>query len=644
MTHHPRSSWTSVPLRVAVCGVAVAFAMGAGAWAQPYSEAPMLAEQVAAGTLPPVDERLPDDPLVEVPLESVGTYGGTWRQALRGGSDNLIERTVGYTRLARWNREWTDVIPDVAESFTVNDDATEFRFQLREGHRWSDGEPFTSADILFWYNDVLMNEALTPEVPSWLQSGGEPVVVEASGDHQVTFRFAEPNALFLSNMATVRGAAILAASPRHYLEQFHADYNDQADAMAQEAGAADWVQHFTTRVEYPHSRWRDADRPSLDAWVLTEPYDGTGQVVAERNPYYHKVDPEGQQLPYIDYVTFDVMESRQAIVLMAINGELDFQNRHIETADARPLIVQNQEQGNYDLWIAQPAWSNAMMINLNQTHKDPVLREIFSNRDFRVGLSHAINRDELNQIIYAGVAPPYQAAPRPGTELYDEEMATQYTAYDPALANEYLDHVVPERDQDGFRLRPDGERLSFAVNVLNSRQFQIDALELVRGYWADVGIEMFVRPLERSLSISLRQANDHDANVWIGGGGYDRLGLLDPKWYFPFEWQSSYAGAWGIWAQNPNDPNAEEPDETVLRALDLYRQVQATPDLEGQLDLMRQILAITEEQFYVIGTNMEPDRVGIVNADLRNVPDAMPNTYFYMTPGPAAAEQFYYVN
>lgn len=645
MTHQPRL--ISDLCKLASISGALALSLSLAAtpiMAQSYSEAPMLADQVAAGDLPPLDERLPATPLVVEPLESVGSYGGNWRQAMRGGSDNLLERTIGYTRLARWNSAWTEVVPDVAESVSVNEDATAFTFMLREGHHWSDGEPFTSADIMFWYEDVLMNTDITPSVPSWLRSGDDPVVVSAPDETTVVFTFPEPNALFLFNMATVRGSDVLAGSPRHWLEQFHADYNAEADAMAREAGAADWVQHFASKIQGPHARWRDEGRPVLDPWMLTEPYDGSGQVVAVRNPYYHKVDTDGQQLPYIDEVTYGVFEDRQAVILAAINGEIDFQNRHIETTDARPLIVQNRDQGNYDLWIAQPAWSNAMMIMLNQTHKDPVLREIFNNRDFRVGLSHAINRQELNQIIHAGTSRPWQAAPRPDTALFNEELATQYTEFDLDLANQYLDRVLPERDSDGFRLRPDGERLSFNINALTSRQFQIDSLELIKNYWAQVGVEMNVAPVERSLSETLRQNNDHDANVWIGGGGYDMLGLLDPKWYFPFEWQSSYASAWGIWVQNPNDPNAEEPDAAALRQLELYRQLQATPDLDGQLDLMREILAITQEEFRVIGTVMEPDRVGIVNRDLRNVPRSMPNTFFYMTPGPAVAEQFYYAN
>ena len=640
-----RFKGTSGPgkLRVAACASVLSL-VAAFAAASEYTEAPMLAEMVASGQLPEVDDRLPSDPMVEVPLNSIGTYGGSWRQVLVGGTDTLVQRSLGSAGLVRWNREWSEATPEVAKSVSVNDDASVFTFKLYEGHKWSDGAPFTSADILFWYTDILMNKEITPEVPVWLRAGNEPLVVTAPDPTTVVFTFGGPNALFLANMATIRGSDILAGSPQHWLKQFHKDHSDTAEDLAREAGAAGWVDNISNKIGF-RSRWRDADRPVLDAWKLTVPYLQTTQVVAERNPFYHKVDPEGQQLPYIDKVTYSIVEDNQAAVLKAINGEVDFQNVGLDSADQRPVLVQGREKGGYEMFLAQPAWSNSMLIMMNQTHKDPVLREVFSNKDFRIGLSHAIDREELNQIIYAGTSEPWQAAPRAGTDLYDEELAKQYTEFDLDLANEYLDKAgLTERGPDGMRVRPDGERLTFAMDVLSHWKTQTDALELIKGYWNKVGIDMQVRPIERSLSITKRKKNDFDANVWIGGGGYDMLGLLDPKWYFPYEYQSSFASAWGIWAQDPSDPAAEKPDEMALKQLDLYNQVLTAPTWEEQMSLMRQILDITKGEFYVIGTNLAPDRYGIVKTNLVNVPEAMPNTFFYLTPGPARAEQFYYEN
>jgi peptide/nickel transport system substrate-binding protein len=412
--------------------------------------------------------------------------------------------------------------------------------------------------------------------------------------------------------------------------------------MVADQKAADWKQLFTNKVAFPN-RWRDAGRPVLDPWKLTVPYAGTQRVVAERNPYYFKVDTAGNQLPYIDRVTYDILEDNQALILKAINGEIDMQNRHLDTTDARPLLVQNQQRSRYRLFKAQPAWSNAMLINLNQTTKNPVLRPLFANKDFRIALSHAINRDELNNLIYAQQSTAWQAAPREGTALYDERMAKQFTEYSPAKANALLDGIgLTRKDGDGFRLLADGSRLNFAVDVLTTNQIQIDALEVVKKYWREVGIDMQVRAVERSLAFQRLQANNHDANVWIGGGGYDQLALLDPKWYFPHEFESSYATAWGIHFQNPNAPNAEPPSAAGKKQQDLFVSLQQKPTTAEQLAVMKDILAITRDEFYIIGTNLEPDRFGIVKQNMRNVPASMPNTFFYMTPGPTQPEQYYY--
>ena len=634
----------SMRMRAVVGIVAAAIAsIGLTCSAYAFQEAPELAALVKAGKLPPVDQRLPKNPLVLTPVELVGKYGGTWRTATFGGGDSEIERSIGYTRLARWSSDWTKVVPDIAESIDVNADATEYTFTLREGTRWSDGAPFTADDLVFWNEDVLRNKEITPSAPAWLTAGGQPVKVEKINDYKVVFKFAAPNGLFLMNMATNRGADILAAAPAHYLKQFHKKYNpDGIDALVKAAGAADWVSLFNDKVTFP-GRWRDLGRPTLDPWVMTAPYSGTTQVVAVRNPYYPKVDTAGNQLPYIDKMTIDVMQDRQAIVLKAINGEIDMQNRFIETTDVRPVIVQNKDKAGYNLFIARPAWSNAMLITLNETDKDPALRKVFSDKNFRIGLSYAINREELNQVIYAGQAKPYQAAPREGTALYDEKMATQYTEFDPAKANEYLDKAgITKRDADGYRLSADGKRISFTLDVETGSPIQIDALDLVKRYWKAVGIDMQPNPAENSIIFARLQANQGHGLAWVGGGGYDFLGLLDPKWYFPHEYQSSFATAWGLYYQNPKDPNAEEPSPEAKKQMDLYRQVQQAPTLEKQLDLMKQLLAITRDQFYVIGTNLEPDRVGIVKKNMHNVPKVVPNTSFYMNPGPLAPETFYY--
>ncbi len=623
----------------------VAVLLSGTALAADYHEAPVLAARVAAGTLPPVAQRLPEMPLVVQPVEHVGHYGGTWRMAVQGGSDSLVERTLGYTRLVRWKPDWSDVTPDLAESYTVSPDARDYVFKLRRGLKWSDGQPFTVDDLMFWYQDVLMNKELTPAIPAWLGTGDHPLTVEKIDDITVRFAFAQPNGMFLKNLATVLGSDMLAA-PRHWLQQFHKKYNpDGVAKLVAAAGAPDWVNLFNGKIgpSTTANRWRSLGRPVLNPWMLTVPYVGTTQVVAERNPYFFKVDPAGNQLPYIDRVTFDVVGDSQALVLKAVNGEIDMQSQGLGSIDARSTLVDNQKVGGYHLFKAIPAYSNALLINLNETDKAPALRQFLANHDVRAALSQAINRDELNELIFAGQAQPYQAAPRPGTALYDETLAKQYTQFDPDAANALLDKAgYAKKDADGFRLGSDGKRLSITIDTSTTRKYQVDALEMIKDYWRTVGVEMQARVVQDSLIFARLQANDEDGVVWIGGGGYDQLGLLDPKWYFPHEFQSSFATAWGIYYQDPKDPHAEPPSAPALKQMKLYDQLLERSSTADQLAVMKQILAITRDQFYVIGTNMAPDNYGIVSNRLHNVPAEMPDTLFYVTPGPTNPEQYYF--
>ncbi|MEZ4637678.1 MAG: ABC transporter substrate-binding protein [Caldilineaceae bacterium] len=427
-------------------------------------EAPMLAEMVAAGELPPLEERIPTNPMVVTPVESLGEYGGTWRTGLRGGQDNAwLVRTIGYDYLVRWDPAWSEVVPNLAESVEASDDATEFTFHLREGTKWSDGEPFTADDIVFWYEATVADEgyAATHPVGGWLIAGDEPVVVEKIDDYTVVFRFAAPNGLFLQRMATPSGAGIVEV-PEHYCSQFHASYTDDLDALIAENNATDWVNLFELKCGgvpgTPYTaRWYNADLPVISAWDISIPYGGTStQVVAERNPYYWKVDTEGRQLPYIDRFLAEIGEDVEVLTLRALNGDIDMQDRHIATLANKAVFADNAEAGEYGFFDTIPSGMNTVAIALNLTHKDPVKREIYQNKDFRIALSHAINRQEIIDVVYVGQGEPYQLAPRPTSPFYNETLAKQYTEYDPAEANEILDSIFPEKNADGIRLGPDG--------------------------------------------------------------------------------------------------------------------------------------------------------------------------------------------
>ncbi|MCC6170055.1 MAG: ABC transporter substrate-binding protein [Caldilineaceae bacterium] len=609
-------------------------------------EAPMLAEKVAAGELPPLEERLPANPLVVDVVERIGTYGGTWNMALRGGSDNaLFVRTIGYDYLVRWDPEWKEVIPNIAESFEANETATEFTFKLREGMKWSDGAPFTADDILFWYEDVLMDADLTPVIPTWLVSGDEPVVVEKVDDLTVTFRFAAPNGLFLYFLASPTGDQPT-RYPRHYLEQFLPKYNEAGiDALIAEAQATDWIHLFQLKgggvPSTPYNAlWYNADLPTLYAWDIEVPYIGGQQVVAERNPYYWKVDPEGNQLPYIDEVSYEVGEDVEVLVLKALNGELDMQERHISSLANKAVFTDNMDKGNYHFFETRFADNNVMSIALNLNHKDPVLREIFQSKDFRIGLSHAINRQEIIDVVLVGQGEPWQPAPQPGSPFYNERLAKQYTEFDVDLANQHLDAAgLTERDAEGFRLRPDGSRLTFTVEVISVKPDWIDMMELIEGYWEAVGVDVNISTVDRSLGYAHRDAVEYDALAWWTDGGAGLDTILDPYLYFPEHPDSAFAVAWAYWYMG--DTRGEEPSEAAKRQMELYDQLKSAADPQVQVDLMNQLLEISADEFYVMGISQRAPGYGIVKNNFHNVPDSFPHAYNYPAPAPTNPEQYY---
>lgn len=606
-------------------------------------EAPMLAERVRAGELPPRDQRLPDRPLVVEPIDGDAAYGGEWQMAVTGppGAHWLL-RTIGYEHLVRWRPgvvdfSANDVLPNLAEGVEVNADATVYEFALRSGVKWSDGAPFTADDIVFAFEDVLTHsDPGLPALPLWMTTDGAPPKLIKVDDHTIRFQFERTNSLFLQRLATPDGN-VLTSYPAHYLTDVHAAYGDDIEARAHEEGLDGWADFFLSRSDL----WsHEGHLPTLNAWHLTTSLTGTAQqVVAERNPYYWKVDTDGRQLPYIDRVVFSVIAEPEVIVLRMSNGELDLMDPFETELQDKPVLARGRSSGDYDFVDTFPSWMNTMMIALNLASEDPAKREVFNNRDFRIGLSHGINRDEIIDVVYRRQGEAWQAAPRPESKFYDEEMAKQYTNFDPAAANRHLDLVLPEKDARGRRLGPDGEVFSFAVDVATSlRPDWVEALELIKGHWSAVGIDMRINGIDRSLFSERGNANLHDASVWYGDGGLEVV--LEPRWYFPFSSWSLYATPWALWFADPATEGALEPPTAAKRQMELYRELLATPGPDPQDNLMREILEIAKAEFWAIGISILPEMYAVMSNRLRNTPTNLLNAWLFATPGPTNPAQY----
>lgn len=613
----------------------------------PYSEAPSLAELVEAGELPPVEERLPENPMV-VEAAEVGTYGGAWRMGLRGGTDDpSFFRIFGYEPLVRWNVDWTGLEPNLAEKWEVNDTATEYTFYLRQGVKWSDGVPFTADDLVFWYEDVILNQDLTQTFPSWLKApGGEPGQLTKVDDYTVKFTFAKPHGLFLQNMASPDSRSVVAV-PKHFASLYHAKYvePDKMDEMLKEGNFASWRELFIARVsQYDgggNGQYAVAGRPTLYAWMVEEPYSGNAtQVTLTRNPYYWKVDQNGQQYPYIDKLVYDVYQDVPSMLLKAINGEIDFQMRHFNTLLSKAVLYDNMEKGDYRFFNLQEAGSNSNVIMLNLTHKDPVLREIFQNKDFRIGLSYAINRPEVINTVYVTMGQPAQPAPLENSPFYNEQLATQYTEYDVAKANEHLDKVLPDKDAEGMRLLPNGQPFGFALEVSNAFQQQVDTANMVARYWKAVGVNVEAKSEDRALMYERKNNNDLDAMIWGGEGGFNPM--LDPRNYFPNGDESAYAVPWGYWYGDPAAERAEEPPADVKAIMAKFDEAKSQVAWEDQVEVMNEVLQMSADYFFCLGISTMPPGYGIAKNNMMNVPDEIINSWSYPTPAPVNTFTFFF--
>jgi peptide/nickel transport system substrate-binding protein len=605
-------------------------------------EAPSLAERVAAGELPPIDERIPDDPMVISPIDELGQYGGTLN-LLSMWADNAHRiRILGYETLFAFDVDYTKVVPNLARAFTANEAADEYTIHLRSGLRWSDGTLYTSADIAYAVNDILGSDDYTGERPPFFQDH-TTMKAEVIDSFTVKLILREPNGLLPRQLAGALGA-FLSSWPKHYCSYFQPSYNGNVITEALGHGLASWQEYFSLKCGsiVNASYFANPDRPHLGPWIVSTPPSASSRsAIFVRNPYFWQVDTKNRQLPYLDRVRFAFSENREEMLVRALAGETDFQSRHIDTPSNRPLLYDNQKKGGYRLALRSSAEMNALILNLNLTVNDPEKRKLFNLRDFRIAMSHAIDREEINQAIYAGLSEPWQAAPRRESIFFDEQMAKQFTNYDVELVNELLDKIgLTSRDKQGYRKLAGGRTLRLRTPVIsNIDAAMLDTVELVRMHLARVGIRLDLQIVDRTLQVARRDAGEYDLLPWKGDGG---LGVLDdPRYYFPYNIESTWAPGWVAWSANPESRKAVRPPVPVRRQIGLWRELLSNSDPVVQTQLMREILQIARDEFYVIGIVLPLDNAVIVNQTLRNTPQRQVQAWTYPTPAPMQLGQLW---
>ncbi|HUD62260.1 MAG TPA: ABC transporter substrate-binding protein [Acetobacteraceae bacterium] len=631
----------------ACCLLALAQPGPAAAQGSKYLESPALADQVKAGKLPPVEQRLPEQPLVVPVVEKIGQYGGIWRRAFLGPADANNYVRVVYDGLFRFSPNGADIEPKLALGAKSSPDFKIWMIQLRKGSRWSDGAPFTADDIVFWCKDVLLNKDLTPSLPTWIRNtDGTAANVEKLDDTTVRFTYDRPATLFLSEVANQDGPDQSYAMflPAHYLKQFHPAYTPIADLdkMAQAVSFKSWTQLFAAKAT-PTS---NPERPTMAAWMpVTRVSDPV--FILRRNPYYIGVDTAGNQLPYIDEVRFTYFADQQALNLAAIAGDFDMQERHIQMTNYPVLKEQEAKTGKYRVLIWPTFGGSDAVVAFNTTYTaDAVLGKLLATKDFRIALSYAINRDEIKESVFLGLGEARQAVPAPWHPYFPgKEWATKYTEFKPDEANKMLDALgLEKRNAQGVRLMANGKPLMVEINVVPAFGAWPDVGQLVAKDWQAVGVNAVVQIRERALGFSMRASNQLQTEIWnedttafpfTGGSKLDPRNApgqtltLGPLYY---KWLTSN-GKEGV--------EPIEPLKQIMQLIDTARTV----GHDGQVKAAQELFRIWADNVFEIGTvGLTPmvQGVVVVNSKMHNVPTTIGNDWPLRTPGNARTEQFFF--
>jgi peptide/nickel transport system substrate-binding protein len=600
-----------------------------------YEQAPMLAERVANGTLPPVEQRLPENPAVVEPIHEPGRYGGTWRRMARSPGDMGLNSRLNYEPLLRWNRSGDDLVPGIAQSWRMNDDATEFTFHLRQGMKWSDGHPFTSADFAFTHQYIEQNPRLTLAHLQWKVLDGELMQVETPDPYTVIFRFAKPYGLFPRFLA-YRGLQRALFSPRHYLERYHPQFTDpdELQRLAAKEGFISWDALFQERNDLE----KNPDLPTLGPFVCTVPFP-SARCLAERNPYYWKVDPQGRQLPYIDQIAYTTVLDTNVLNMKAMDGEVDFQTRHINPGNYTLFKESSDKAANpnnrYRVQVSPGTGTAAVYIN--QYSRDEMLRPILQDRRFRIALSVAINREELNEMVYSGLATANNGVSIPQYPAHIDGIDQLYTQYDPAQARRLLDEVGLKRVGEGLRRLPNGEEFRQIMHVFPSEGGDAEDMWLLIGeYWREIGLHFVVKHEDGALSSM--QVRNGNSDFWAYGTATMHW-ELDGVWRVPISASSYYAPLYGLYNYSQGKAGVRPPPEHQ-RLIDWYEQIRSTPSDALRTELLQRIMRQWADECYIVGICNKPE-IFIISNRFRNVPDQILHDYRLMSPGYIGIEQFW---
>jgi peptide/nickel transport system substrate-binding protein len=576
-----------------------------------------LDEKVAAGELPPVAERMPSTPRVTSTSEVIelGKSGGELRTLVTRTKDTRLLMVYGYARLVGYNTAF-ELEPDILEKVEVEDGRI-FTLYLRKGHRWSDGEPFTAEDFRYYWEDVANNPDLAPTGPPVsMRMDGVPAVFEVIDETTVRYTWPSPNPFLLPSLA---GASpLFLYRPAHYLKAYHQDYGDEAKIAeaVDEAGVRNWAEL--------HNRLDNLNRsdnpalPTLQPW-WNSVWPPSTRFVGKRNPFYHRIDESGQQLPYLDTVILSVVGGA-LVPAKSGSGETDLQARGLNFTDYT-FLKENEQRSGYDvrLWRTVRGSQLALYPNLNAS--DPQWRSLLRDRRFRRALSLAIDRDEINSVIYYGLCLIGNNGVLPDSPLYDEARHMAWAQFDIDQANAILDEMgMSERSDDGIRLMPDGRPLQIIVETAGENTEEVDVLELIHDSWKRIGVKLYTKPLQRENLRNRIFSGETIMAMWFGYENGVPTADMSPEEFVPVRQHSYHWPKWGQYIETGGQSGEAADMPKAKELLSLYAGWIKAPSHDARTAAWNRILDIHAEEVYTIGIVAQVPQPVLVANGLRNVP------------------------
>jgi len=607
------------------------------------------------GALPALRERLPAEPLVVAPYAAIGAYGGVITGLSKGtesGTSDLL--SVRHVNFARYADDLQTVVPNVADGWSWNAEFTELTITLRKGHKWSDGAPFTADDVAFWHNHLILNPDVYEKTPERWLFAGKPATVEAVDAETVKFTFPAPTPGILNRFAVDYGQPF---QPKHFLGQFVKAINPDADKVAQNHGfangaeAIDFYSGGSDWKDVPSPLLKDAEKaskigravvPTLESHIVVDESAEGRKLVA--NPYFHMVDTAGQQLPYIPEIVETYVGDKEVQNLKIMNGEVIWKQQAIFLEDF-PLLKENEGKGGYTVSFA-PTFGENVFYSFNRTHKDPVLRKVFNDLRFNRAMSLAINRDEINEIVYLGQGKPMQGVPAEvkTVSFVEDSHLTKDIEHDPATAKKLLAEMgLKDSNGDGTLELPDGR--PFVVRLVYSSQgAPVKMQELVRDYWSEVGVRVDLKEVTSDEYRAGGNNNELDVTVWKYDGNAGPTISQDITVFVPPFGDFFNPGtgfAWASWKKTGGKEGIEPPAD-IKKLWDLgqkFIQVEFGSDESNSIG--REITDIHVDNMLKIGTVGDIVAPFMYRNDLKNVQPLTAKTYDFYWAYPYRPQQWF---